>query len=135
MQHDDKNVIIQNWLIKADEALNEVQKAIDTESLSSAQNRIYYSIFYSVMALGYSRDFVTSKHSQLLGWFNQTFVKEKIFDKKFGEIYKTAYENRMRSDYTYTYKPEKEKIINAFSNAKSFVEATRNFILKEQENL
>lgn len=93
-------IIIKNWLLKADEALNDAQKAIDNNSLNNAQNRIYYGIFYSVMALGYYKEFITFKHAQLLGWFNKNFIKERIFDKRLGEIYRKSYDNRMKSDYT-----------------------------------
>lgn len=131
MQPENKEFIIQNWLIKADEALNEAQKAILSESFSSAQNRIYYAIFYSVMVLGYSKNFITSKHSQLLGWFNKTFLKEGVFDKKLGKIYKIAYENRMKSDYTFTYKPTKEKTLLAYDNAVDFVNQIKSYILEK----
>lgn len=130
MQPENKEIIIYNWLMKADEALEEAQKAVSSESFSSAQNRIYYAIFYSVMALGYSKDFITSKHSQLLGWFNKTFIKEDIFDKSLAKTYKIAYEDRMKSDYTFTYKPTKERTLQAYNNANKFVSEIKVYILK-----
>ena len=131
MQHEDKSIIIQNWFIKVEEALKDADVAIKNDGLSNAQNRIYYAIFYSVMALGYSKNFVTSKHSQLLGWFNRIFIKEGVFDKSLGDTYKIAYESRMKSDYTFTYKPDKEKIVSAFKDAKIFVKTIEDFIQKE----
>lgn len=43
--------------------------------LSTALNRLYYAIFYAVAALAQKFNFITSKHSQLLGWFNREFIK------------------------------------------------------------
>lgn len=128
MQPDDKNTLVKNWLIKAEEALSDADIAIKNEILSAAQNRIYYAIFYSVMALGYYRDFVTSSHEKLSGWFNKNFMKDGIFDRKLGKTYKIAYENKTKSDYAYTYKPDKDKINNLFNDAKIFIKTIQDYI-------
>lgn len=49
--------------------------------------------------MGVKYGFSTSKHNQLLGWFNKNFVKSKKIEKEFGDIYRNALENRMESDY------------------------------------
>lgn len=118
---DHEKKIVKNWLLKAYESLKAAKINIDNELYSTAQNRIYYSIFYSIMALGYSKKFITSKHSQLLGWFNKEFIKEGIFDKELGQIYQRAYDKRTKSDYTFTYEIDTKEIKNDLANAKKFV--------------
>jgi len=129
----ENEIIIKNWLFKADEALKDAQKALDSDSLTNAQNRIYYGIFYSVMALGYFEGFITSKHAQLLGWFNKTFIKEKIFDKRLGEIYRKAYDNRMKSDYTITFTPDSEVVLKMLGDARLFVEQIKKYIYQDKQ--
>lgn len=117
-----KTALIALSLEKADVAISDAEFAINNDKLYVAQNRIYYSIFYSVMALGYYYDFVTSKHGVLLGWFNKKFVyDDKIFEKELFRIYKESYENRQKSDYEFTWKPIKEYLSKDIEDAKKFI--------------
>lgn len=43
--------------------------------------------------------FETSKHQQLIGWFNKEFVATKTVDSKFGKIVRNAFQNRSKGDY------------------------------------
>ena len=98
-----KQFFIASFLGKSKLALNEAKKNIASESFMSAQNRIYYAIFYAVVALGYTENFTTSKHSKLMGWFNKVFIHEnKVFDKQLFKIYENAFANRMDSDYSHS---------------------------------
>ncbi|HPB83022.1 MAG TPA: HEPN domain-containing protein [Spirochaetota bacterium] len=97
---DDNSVIIRNCLEKARRSLTSASDSINNNDIDNAINRIYYSIFYSAMALGYKHGFVTSKHGQLIGWFNKFFIHEnRIFPEKMFQVYKTAFDNRQENDY------------------------------------
>jgi len=61
---DDVSIIIKNCLEKAKRSLISASDSINNNDIDNTINRIYYSIFYSIMALGYKHDFVTSKHGQ-----------------------------------------------------------------------
>jgi len=43
---------------------------VDSEKLIIAVNRIYYGMYYALTALALKNKFETSKHGQLIGWFN-----------------------------------------------------------------
>ena len=117
--------LINNSLEKADITFNDAEFALSHNKLYIAQNRIYYS----VMALSYFYDFITSKHGTLLSWFNKKFIYEdKIFDKKLFRIYKESFENRNKSDYEFTWKPISENLIKDLQEAE-------NFITKVKEHL
>ena len=127
MQH--KEILVSNSINKAKEALYDAELAINNDRYTNASNRIYYAVFYSVLALGYLENFTTSKHSQLMGWFNKKFIYEdKIFDKELFITYQTAFESRRKSDYEITYKPTKEKVIKAFEDANVFVNAIEGYL-------
>lgn len=120
MQH--KDILIQRAFEKADEAIQSAESSIKEGFLSTAQNRIYYAIFYSVIALGYFYDFTSSKHSQYLSWFNKKFIyTDKVFDEKLFKIYKEAYENRQKSDYEFMWKPVEEDVKTDLNDAKLFI--------------
>jgi uncharacterized protein (UPF0332 family) len=124
-----KQDLIKHSFEKSNIAFNDAEFALDNNKFYIAQNRIYYAIFYSVMALGYFHDFITSKHSSLLSWFNRKFVYEdKIFDKKLFRIYKESFENRKKSDYEFTWKPD-------LINLKKDLEDAKVFISKVKEHL
>jgi uncharacterized protein (UPF0332 family) len=95
-----KNVLIRNCLEKSRQALSDAGYPLKDGRKNLVLNRLYYSIFYSVLAIGYKDEFVTSKHAQLMGWFNKKYIYEnKIFDKRMNEIYKAAFINRQEADY------------------------------------
>ncbi|MDD3436578.1 MAG: HEPN domain-containing protein [Candidatus Gastranaerophilales bacterium] len=128
MQH--KKILIKNSIEKADEALVDAQNNINL-SLRLVQNRIYYAVFYIVLALSYLDGFATGKHHQLMGWFNREYIyKNKIFDVKLKSIYRTLLSNREKFDYNVSKNPEKDKVEKDFEDAKFFVETVKNHILK-----
>lgn len=124
----DKDILIDNWLEKAEEALKGVKDNIEINHLSIAQNRIYYAVFYSVMALACNEDFITSKHTELRGWFNKNFIKTGKLDTEIGNIYKKAYEERTKSDYTITFKPKKDNILKAYEETRTFIDTIKAYI-------
>ncbi len=125
-----KNDVINNLIHKSHTALDDAKLAIDNERFETANNRIYYAILYIVSALAYRNDFITSKHSQLQGWFNKTFIKTNSLEMKYAIVYKEAYENRMKSDYEFTYKPSKEKSEDLYLRAYDFVNCIEAFLKK-----
>jgi len=72
---------------------------IDQGKLSVAVNRVYYGMFYALGALALKHEFATSKHSQLIGWFNKDFVSTHLSDARFGKILRDAFRNRTKGDY------------------------------------
>lgn len=91
------------------------------KKLSLAANRIYYSLFYGISALALKNNFSTSKHKQLIGWFNKHFIKTGLFDKKYSKLIYTAFENREKSDYDFLFMLTREEVENSFTLAKSFI--------------
>lgn len=124
----DKEILITNWILKSKETLISAQKAIEISELHMAQNRLYYAAFYAISALGQKNNFTTSKHSQLKGWFNKEFIKTKKIDEKYGELYYDLFESRQKSDYTFTYKPDKETLNINLVLVKEFIEEIEKII-------
>lgn len=126
-------VLIRNSIEKSDNALLAAEKSFDF-SLSAVQNRIYYAVFYIVLALAYLDDFATGKHHQLMGWFNREYIyKNNIFDTKLKTIYRNLLANREKFDYDVSENPEKNQVEKDFGEAKFFVETVKKYILKRLE--
>ena len=62
-------------------------------------NRSYYAIFHCVRALLVFDKFDSKKHSGIIAYFNQNYVKTELLDKKLSEILMSAEKIRMDSDY------------------------------------
>ena len=99
INNNDREILIKYRLDQANQTIDEVRKLIEMGLLNVAVNRIYYGIFYSLTALALKYEFASSKHSQLIGWFNQTFVKTQQIEVKYGKIIRNAYKNRSDGDY------------------------------------
>lgn len=128
-----KNVLIQYSIEKADQALNTAVCNIDTD-LISANNRIYYAIFYIITALSYKDDFTTSSHQELMGWFNKKYIyEEKVFDSNLSKIYTQALRNRQKYDYNIAEFPDKETTRAIYMRANELIETIKAYINQELE--
>jgi len=126
----DKGSLIQYRLQRANETIKESEDDISKNYLHSAENRIYYAIFYSVMALALKHDFATSKHKNLMGWFNKNFIKTGIIEKEYGDIYREALENRIEGDYEDLKTFSIGEVNLDYSNMIKFVKRIEELIIK-----
>ena len=110
---------------------DEAKSALDNGFLFNAENRIYYSSFYAVTALALKHEFITSKHKQLIGWFNLNFIKPGIIPIQYGRFYKSAFDKRQESDYDDYVSFEVEEVINDYNEMLLFISHLRDFILKD----
>lgn len=68
-------------------------------SLRSVMNRLYYAMFYAVLALLQTKQLGTSKHSGAIALFDREFVKTGIFPKELSKVLHRAFELRQKGDY------------------------------------
>lgn len=61
-------------------------------SLRSVMNRLYYAMFYTVLALLQDKQAGTSKHSGAISLFDREFIKTEIFDRKISKALHRAFE-------------------------------------------
>ena len=116
---------------KSKQAIKSAKDNIENNNLETAQNRIYYALFYIVTALAYKHDFITSKHGQLKGWFNKKFIYEdKVFEPEMIEIYNELYQFRQKSDYDLGYTPDIETVQESLVDVTEFVEKVKKEIFK-----
>jgi len=129
VQNEHKNILVKRNIEKSQEAYEAAENLFKSNHLTSALNRIYYAIFYTVTALAYKNDFTTSKHSKLMGWFNRRFIYEdKVFNEGLFKIYSKAFSYRQDSDYNAMYIPDAELVNQLLADAKKFITEVRNVI-------
>jgi uncharacterized protein (UPF0332 family) len=119
--HDNQNKIVKYRIEQAKEAIKEVNILIEKNLLTLAINRIYYGMFYMLLALALKKGFKTSKHNQLIGWFNKEFVKTGIVNQKFGKIINKGFEDRTDGDYGIFIQFEKVEVLSKLDDMKMFI--------------
>ncbi len=123
-----KKDLIAYRIEKAKDTIKAAQLLVDNNLLSHAENRIYYSIFYFVSALALKYDFSTSKHMELLGWFNKNLVLTKKVSVEMKNINRDAFENRQESDYEDYKTFAIEEVKTHFNKMLEFVSAIEKLI-------
>jgi len=128
IDNQDRLGLIQYRLSEAKDTQSDVELLISHDRLRAAINRIYYSMFYSLLALGLKYEFETSKHVQLIGWFNKTFIQSGLIEKNYGKIINKAFIRRTKGDYDSFIEFEMETVIEMYEEMKDFNSAIERFI-------
>lgn len=81
------------------EALEDAKIMFENGRYKNALNRAYYAIFHAPRAVNALDGFDSSKHSGVIAYFNQNYVKTEIFGKEISKMIKLASENREQADY------------------------------------
>ncbi len=129
----DREILIQYRLDQAKQTISEVSKLIETDLLNVAVNRIYYGIFYCLTALALKFEFRSSKHAQLMGWFNQTFIKTRKIEVMYGKILRDAFKNRSDGDYAPFVSFSRDDVIDMQNDMIDFIERISLYISKLTE--
>lgn len=111
INEEDRKTLIDYRFKQAKETINISRFLIDSGQLVVAVNRIYYGMFYAVTALAIKHRFETSKHLQLIGWFNKEFISTGVLNNYYGKILRNAFQNRTKGDYDVFISFEKEEVI------------------------
>jgi len=127
----DKRIALINYrLSQSEETLSDALLLIESGRYRSAVNRIYYSVFYTLLALGLKYQFETSKHAQLVGWFNKNFVHENLIPLELGAILKRLFENRTSGDYDEFSNFEHDEVVLLYENSKLFIKEIESLLKK-----
>lgn len=124
-----KKLLALHRLQQAEESLQEAQYLLaGGKSLRSVVNRIYYGMFYAVLALLVYEPYASSKHSGVLAYFNKRFVKEGFFPTSLGRSLNRAFELRQRGDYREYFELAKEQVEPLMAEAAQFIESVRKYL-------
>jgi uncharacterized protein (UPF0332 family) len=128
IDNQDRLDLIQYRLDEATETQADVELLIAHDRLRAAINRIYYSMFYSLLALGLKYEFETSKHAQLIGWFNKTFINEGLIGSNYGKIINKAFNRRTKGDYDSYIEFDLDTVKEMYEEMMDFNSAIERFI-------
>jgi len=132
---EDRINIIKYRLEQSKNVIDEIPFQIEKRYYVTAVNRIYYGMFYAVTALALLYKYETSKHLQLIGWFNKCFIKENLIELTHGESIRKIYEKRQKGDYEPYIEFTEAEVQSMYEKMKSFISAIENFIINNQKQI
>jgi uncharacterized protein (UPF0332 family) len=98
-------------------------------SKRSVMNRLYYAMFYAVLALLQEKELGTSKHSGAISLFDREFVKTGLFSKEMSKALHRAFELRQKGDYMEEAEVTSDDVAEIRPAAEQFVEYAEIFLL------
>ncbi|MGP1613441.1 MAG: HEPN domain-containing protein [Catonella sp.] len=113
------------------EALSDAKLMYENERYKNTLNRAYYAIFHAIRAVNALRGFDSSKHSGVIAYFNQNYVKEGIFSKELSKIIRMASENREKADYLDFFIASKGEAERQIVRAEEFINVIKTYLEKE----
>jgi len=115
-------------LSKANEYCQNAKSTFELGMFDTAANRSYYAIFHSVRALLAldGKDF--KKHSGVISYFQQEYVKSGIFEKNMSDIIKSAFSLRQESDYEDFYVISVDEVKNQIEESQLFYKTINKYI-------
>ncbi len=128
---DEKMVLIRYRLSQARDALQEAEVLLrEGMSYRSVMNRLYYAMFYALLALLQDKQVGTSKHSGAISIFDREFVKTGVFEKDFSKVLHRAFELRQKGDYLEQSEVTQQDIDEIKPKAIDFVKKMEIYLLK-----
>jgi uncharacterized protein (UPF0332 family) len=124
----DKRELIRYRLEQANDTIEDVRILIENNRFRAAVNRIYYGMFYSLLALGIKYNFETSKHAQLIGWLNKNFINEGLIDPRYGKIINKAFNRRTKGDYDIYIDFDKDTVTEMQNEMQDFIVKIKQYI-------
>ena len=129
----EERVSLCNYRIeKAESCLKSAKLLKDSGDYTSAANRSYYSIFHAIRAVMALDGEDRKKHSGVIAYFLENYIKNGLFDKEYSYIIKNAFQVRQESDYDDFCIISKEDVDEQIENARKLIDAVKSYVCKIQ---
>lgn len=123
--------LIKYRLEEAEDSIKEAEVLLkEGMSMRAVMNRLYYAMFYAVLALLQEKGMGTSKHAGAISLFDREFIKNGVFDKKLSKILHRAFELRQKGDYMEQAEVTQSDVDEILPDTKEFVRKVKTYLLK-----
>ena len=102
---------------------------------AASMNRSYYAVFHAIRAVNSLEAFDSKKHSGVISFFTQTFLKTERMKngRRISEIIKNAQHFREKSDYEDFYIADKEEAEEQLQNAELLLGLVEEYLAEQYE--
>ncbi len=123
--------LIKYRLKEAEDSIKEAEVLLrEGMSMRAVMNRLYYAMFYTVLALLQEKELGTSKHSGAISMFDREFIKTGIFEKDMSKTLHRAFELRQKGDYMEQAEVTKDDVDEMIPKTKDFANKIKTYLLK-----
>jgi uncharacterized protein (UPF0332 family) len=117
-------------LEQARESLKEAETLKNNGLFRGTINRAYYAMFYAVMALAAQKDYVATKHSGMIAFFDKEFIKAGVFPAELSRSLHLGFDRRQSNDYGEVWAVAEEDASAGLDQAIAFVETIEAYLRK-----
>ncbi len=123
--------LIKYRLKEAEDSIKEAEVLLrEGMSMRAVMNRLYYAMFYAVLALLQEKEMGTSKHAGAISLFDREFIKKGVFDDELSKTLHRAFELRQKGDYMEQAEVTKSDVDEMLPKTKDFVDKVKAYLPK-----
>ena len=115
-------------LARAKEDLKTAKDNLREGSFRASVNRSYYAVFHSLRAITALDGFDSGKHSGIIAYINQNYVKTGVFDRAFSKLLDSAFRLREKADYEDFYMISAEDALRQIGKAESVISTVEQYV-------
>ncbi len=123
--------LITRRLSRAYKNLEVARSLLADEFYEDSVSKSYYAIFFAAKALLLTKNLDPKRHSGVISFFSQYFVKTGELEKELAAILKFAQKERISADYDEFYSASVEEAKIQLENAERFLQRVKE-ILQEK---
>lgn len=112
----------------AEESVEAAEGLFSQGHVRFSVSRAYYAMFYCAEALHLNQGRSFSKHRGVISAFGLHFVKTGLFDRRFHDYLRDAFDDRQHSDYEAMMRIPAETARRSIDRAREFIAATKAFL-------
>ena len=126
---DDLQASLSDYRMKKSQAdLNAAKILLKNNLYSQSINRSYYCIFHAARALLAFDKFDSKKHSGIISFFNEHYIKTNLIEKEYSTILMSAERIRNESDYDDMFIATEEQAMQQLKKAEKFSIRIKEFL-------
>ena len=99
MQADEMKALSIRRMGQAEQCLESAKLLLEADDIKGAANRSYYGIFHAIRAVLALEGKDFAKHSGVISFFRQNYIKTGILDVSLSDIITDAFQVRTECDY------------------------------------
>lgn len=127
--NENRRALVEYRLVQARDSIREAD-VLHQSAMSprSVMNRLYYAMFYTVLALLQEKELGTSKHSGAISLFDREYVRTGLFSKEMSKALHRAFALRQKGDYMEETEVSPDDIAEIRLVAEQFVEYAARYL-------
>lgn len=128
MQADEMKALSIRRMEQAEQCLESAKLLLEADDIKGAANRSYYGIFHAIRAVLALEGKDFAKHSGVISFFRQNYIKTGILDVSLSDIITDAFQVRTECDYNDYYIISKAEVEEQVQNAERFIETIADYL-------